>query len=189
MAMYRYFSSVDKLPNYQILLAPCLQKYCSPPLFWLMQSVVKSGKGAMSSCRPMSMMVHNIGLSLTWLLLTNGCIPGIFIYPCTITSMLNSLTHNCTFMCDVSVVSIIQYGCGFAIIEPKTFLWNLCQRPIYENFVPRKFLAIRIFRISSAHYKAIFNFNNQLKLACILACTHTHTHTHTPGWSNGWWQP
>ena len=77
-------------PNYQIPLAPCLWKYRRPPLFWLMREwracwrVCWRGKGAMSSCRPMSMMVHNIGLSLTWLLLANGRIQGIFIYPRTI---------------------------------------------------------------------------------------------------------
>ena len=77
-------------PNYQILLAPCLWKYRRPPWFWLMWKwracwrVCWRRKGAMSSCRPMSMMVHIIGLSLTWLLLANGCIQGIFIYPRTI---------------------------------------------------------------------------------------------------------
>ena len=46
----------------------------------------------MSSCRPMSMTVYNIGLSLTWLLLANGCIPKHLHKSLIHAPSLNSLT-------------------------------------------------------------------------------------------------
>ena len=60
----------------------------------------------MSSCHPMSMA--DIGLSLTWLLLANGCIPDIFINVVSMYHRFNSkLAHpHCTFTCDACAVSI-----------------------------------------------------------------------------------
>ena len=82
MAIYCYFSSVDKLPKLPDPTGSLSTKVPSSSIVLAnarAEESVGEGKGAMSSCCPMSMMVYNIGLSLTWLLLTNGCIPDIFI--------------------------------------------------------------------------------------------------------------
>ena len=54
------------------------------------------------------MMVYNIGLSLTWLLLANGCIPDIFINLVSTHHCLNAklARHHFTFTCDVGEVSM-----------------------------------------------------------------------------------
>ena len=101
MAMYRYFSSMDKLRKLPDLTASLSTKVPSSSIVLAnagVKSVVKSlfakGKGlAMSSCRAMSMTVYNTRLSLTWLLFASDCIPDIFINvgPRTILSTLNSL--------------------------------------------------------------------------------------------------
>ena len=58
LVMYRYFSSVDKLPK---LLDPTGSLSMKVLSFWLMRelracwkSLLAKGNGAMSSCRPMS---------------------------------------------------------------------------------------------------------------------------------------
>ena len=80
--VYRYFSSVDKLPKLPDPTASLSTKV--PSSFIVLanagvKSVLKSlfarrERGYMSSCRTMSMMVYNIGLSLTWLLFASDCI-------------------------------------------------------------------------------------------------------------------
>ena len=91
-------------------------------------------------------MVYTIGLSLTWLLLANGCIPDIFI---NLVSMHHHLTaklarHHCTFMCDVGVISMHPVWAWLCNCQTaKICARNLCQRPIHENFVLQNFLTIQ----------------------------------------------
>ena len=148
IAMYRYFSSVDKLPNYmyQILLVPCLRKYCYPLLFWLMREwraswrvCSRRERGYMSSCRPMSMTVYNIGHSLTWPRYLHKC--GIHTHHCFNTKLAR---HHCTLMCDVGVVSIHPvwvWLCDRWTV--KTFFTKSLPVANSRRFVPRKLLAIQ----------------------------------------------
>ena len=64
-------------------------------------------------------------------------------YPRTIAKLAR---HHYTFTCDVGVVSVHPVWAWLCDRRTaKIFPRNLCQRPIRENFVPRKFLAIRVF--------------------------------------------
>ena len=84
MAMYLYFSSVDKLPKLPDPTGSLPTKVPSSSIVLanagvknVLEESVGEGQEAVSNCRRMSMTVYNIGLSLTWLLLANGCIPDI----------------------------------------------------------------------------------------------------------------
>ena len=98
----------------------------------------------MSSYRPMSMMVYNIGLSLTWLLFANGCIPDIFINLVSTHHRLNAklARHHCTFMCDVGVVSIHPVWAWLCDLEPRKDFCEIFASGqsvkilSYENFSP-----------------------------------------------------
>ena len=111
MAMYRYFSSVDKLPKLPDATGSLPTKVPSSSIVLanagvnsVLKSLLAKGKGAMSSCRPMLMTVYNIRLSLTWQLLANGCIPDIII---NLVSMHHHLNAKLTrHHCNVGVVSI-----------------------------------------------------------------------------------